>query len=179
MKVKIKKSKYGFQYCLFNDTAYHFFPDNITTIEQMKSYFINGDHSDTKGIHNEPELVFVDQENREVKHYSINRNQRYVGNMFAIVDHDGKFLFEQVADINDQLQFLKDKSSQEVNAEADNILDAKERIKYYLKNITPEVKTEFQNYLDAQMTDEVLKEQCIQNAKTYGDNMTAVIEFED
>ena len=108
MKVKVKSSKYGFMYQVENDRGYNYFPDGVTSIEQMQQYFRNGGHSDTKGTFNTPDIVFCNQAGKESKIYSIIEGKTFAGQRYAIVDHDEqkKILFNDIvpdADFNTPL----------------------------------------------------------------------------
>jgi hypothetical protein len=181
MEAKIRKTKFGYQYALRNDSAWHYFPDTVESIDQMKGFFRAGGHSDVNGQFDEPELIFVDQQNKPAKLFTIRRNARSLGQRFAVVDHDTtkKLIFDPVAiiDLDQQLQLLQTNSTREVEREAEAIEDKGKRIQFYLKHASDEAKTEFQKLIDENMTDEVLTDLCKQNALSNG--MSAQVEIID
>ena len=180
MKVFVKKEKFGFTYKIEGNQGFRYFTGDINTRVQMIEYFEQGRHSSTKGKYNTPDIVFCNQQGTPAVHYKIVEGKTFVGQKYAIVDHDEqkKFLFEsnEVVSNEDNLEFLRGHSTRQQDQEADKLETDLERIKYYLKNVAEETKVDYKQFLDEKMTADVLKDLCIKNAATY--ELPAEIIFE-
>jgi hypothetical protein len=176
MKMKIRKTEFGFQYCRDTDTLFKYFPQNIVTIEQMKHYFVNaGYHSGDE--REAPEMMFVDRSGKPTKLYTIERKKRFMGSLFATVDLDKIFPFDNsIVTESERLAFLKDHATHEAEHEAEQIPDTQARIKYYISKASEETKVEYQKMIDEKLTDDVLRKQCEENAKTW--ELPAEVIFE-
>jgi hypothetical protein len=175
MKVKVKHSKYGLLYCLDNDTKYSYFPNNITSIAEMKRFFVNGGHSDTRGTFNTPDIVFVNQAGQEAKLYTIKPGEKLAGQRIATVDLDKKYIFDDITTDAEKLEFLRFHLPEDI--ETEKLESDKDKVTAYFQSADEGTKTAFKQMISDKLTPEVMKDLCEQNAKTY--NLAAEIIFEE
>lgn len=179
MIAKIKKSKYGLMYQLDNDRGFTYFPDAVSTPEQMKAYFRNGGHQGIKGTFDEPDLQFVSDSGQPAVAYTVIKDKTFIGQRYAIVNHDEnkKFVFPDAVTDAEKLDFLKSYSTRLQDNEADKFATDQERIKYYLGNCAESTKAEYNEFIHSALTPEKIRDICEANAKTYDPSFCATVEF--
>ena len=171
MKVFIKKTQFGFQHRKEGDTAWTYFPNDVNkTSEGMKEYF-------QRNTRDPREIIFCNPEGMPAKLYSVKLNETLAGHKFATVDYDKQFLIEPDMFVTDaeKLDFLQNHSSMKMDQEANKLTTDQEKIKYYLSNVDDLTKEQFKAYLNEKLTPDVIKEICVNNAKTY--SLPAEVEF--
>lgn len=165
-----RNNKYNyFEYKSEGGGSFQIFPDWVNSTDKIKQYFVE-QKRDT------PDIIFCNQEGKPAKLYTIKTGEKFAGSMFATVDFEKKFLFEAELFVPDaeKLSFLQDHVTKDQGQEASKLTD-QERIKYYLSNVTDETKVQYKQFINEKMTPDVLRDLCINNAKTYG--LQAEIEF--
>lgn len=160
MKAYIRKNKFGFQFRLEGNTGFNYFPDDVKlTPEGMKAYF-------QRGGRNEPELIYVNQAGQPAKLYTIKPGEKLAGQRIATVDNDKKFVFDDVTSDAEKLEFLRYHLPED--PEAEKLESDHDKVISYLKNADEEIRSAFKNMINDKLTPEVMKELCVNNAKTYG-----------
>mgnify|MGYP007124301941 CR=1 FL=1 len=174
--ILIRKNNLGyFEHCMepySSAPTWRGLPKEIQTLGQIKQYFVEGKHSaNARQNISDIELSFVDAKGARVKHYQIQRFDKY---MTAIVDFDkSKRLAVSLAKIwpeNDQLEFLRGNA----NYLPKDISNLSEAMEYLQQNegVTVEL---FEKELSNRAT-EHMKKECEAHATEYY-KATPIIEI--
>ncbi len=172
--ILIRKGKMGFEHCMepySSAPTWKGFPNDIKTLAQMKQYFADGKHSPyaRQNIY-DIELSFVDLKGARVKHYQIQRDDRF---MFATVDFDQKkklaVPLSKIWAENEQLEYLR--GATYLPTDISTLSEATE----YLRHNEPATIELFEKELTQRAT-EGMKKECEAHATEYY-KATPIIEI--
>jgi hypothetical protein len=167
--IEVKKGKFGWQFRTDPNSGWSYFSDGIETKEQMLSYF-------TKGRMNAPQLVFVNDQNQRSKFYKVLK--RDSGSVMLKVDHEKLLQLEteQFVPIAEQIDLLKIHADYSTKQEAEELSDQIQVLNLLKTKAGPQAQDALANKIQRTVTDEKIKELCIDHAKKYY-GLPAQIDF--
>jgi hypothetical protein len=174
--IEVKKGKFGMMYRTSFNTSWLNFPDNVTTHEQMRSFFKSGKHYGTSGTYNEVDLVYVNDSDKHSKYYKVIKKDNRTVTLKVDNEKILQLVPEQFLSIIEQIDILKVHSDRLTDQEAQELTDERQILRFYKDRADMTALDSLHMKIESSISEEKIKELCEAHAKKYF-NLPAQVEL--